>query len=261
MSRAVRNFVRLGFIAVTACALFVVVSEVHARPQVSLASSTVPNLARSCFNVLTFGADPTGANDSTKPFQDALLAASLQNGGAVCVPAGTFHISRLTLLSPGAVTATPGGPSLYGAGPGVTVLVATGSGDVFDSCPGYANVTGNTPPPFCPSPLPMYPVGSPYPGSQLKGVVLSNFTIQHSPAPNSSPASDFSFPYVQGLLVDNVCVSKSNNVFDLGERTSTTAYTSITIRDSSCGYSYTGHFMALHGSGSNISVRDNVSVC
>jgi hypothetical protein len=87
--------------------------------------------------------------------------------------------------------------------------------------------------------------------------VLSNFSIIHSPAPSGSPASDFSFPYVQSLLVDNVCVSNSNNVFDLGEHTSTVSYSSVTVRDSSCGFSYSGHFMALHGTGSNISVYDN----
>jgi hypothetical protein len=95
--------VRIGFIEVAACAFFVVVSEVHG-PQVSFASSTVPNLARSCFDVMAFGPDPSGATDSTKAFQDALLAASLQNGAAVCAPAGTFQISRLTIYSSGAET-------------------------------------------------------------------------------------------------------------------------------------------------------------
>ena len=47
-------------------------------------------------SILDYGADPTGATDSTAAIQDALNAANAQGGGRVLVPAGTFQFSSLT---------------------------------------------------------------------------------------------------------------------------------------------------------------------
>ena len=45
------------------------------------------------FNVITYGADPTGATDSTTAIQNALNAANSAGGGVVYFPAGTYQIS------------------------------------------------------------------------------------------------------------------------------------------------------------------------
>lgn len=67
---------------------------------------TVDNLyvhgPRPWRDVIAFGADPTGANDSTQAFQAALDAAG-SDGAVVLVPAGTYSISN-RLVVPGGVT-------------------------------------------------------------------------------------------------------------------------------------------------------------
>jgi hypothetical protein len=57
--------------------------------------------------------------------------------------------------------------------------------------------------------------------------------------------------------VDNVCVSGSKNVFDLGDQISGPSFGPVVIRDSSCGFTFTGHFMAAHGAGGGIIVTNN----
>jgi Pectate lyase superfamily protein len=256
-----RRITVFGSLVFSMTVALVAFGETSAPPSVSVASVPMPNLGRPCYSVLAFGADPTGTNDSTPAFQSAIQSATSQNGVGVCAPAGTYQISHLTLFSSTATGGTQGGTSLFGAGPDLTVLVATGNGNVFDSCPGYANVTTpSTIPSLCPATLPNYPGPTPNPNSLLRGVVLSNFSIVHTAIPTGAPSSDFFFPYIQGLLVDNVCVNLSHNVFDFGEHTATASYGSITIRNSTCNYSYSGHFMALHGNGTGISVFDNTIV-
>ena len=80
-------------------------------------------LESSAFNILNFGADPTGATSSTTAIQDAIDAAAVA-GGIVFVPAGTFEHGLLTI---------PGGVSLYGV-PGAswfTLNHASSNGLVF----------------------------------------------------------------------------------------------------------------------------------
>lgn len=48
-------------------------------------------------NVLDFGADPTGREESTQAFRRALNAC--RGGGAVWVPAGTYSLAGVTMRS------------------------------------------------------------------------------------------------------------------------------------------------------------------
>ncbi len=47
-------------------------------------------------SILDFGADPTGATDSTSAIQDAMNEANSNGGGVVYVPPGTFNFSALS---------------------------------------------------------------------------------------------------------------------------------------------------------------------
>ena len=53
----------------------------------------IPNIAGSVFNVTAYGADATGASDSTVAVQNAIDAAAAAGGGVVFLPAGTFQVS------------------------------------------------------------------------------------------------------------------------------------------------------------------------
>lgn len=65
-------------------------------------------------SVLDYGADPTGAVDSTTAFQSAINDVSAQSGGVVFVPYGTYLISQLTMSGAGSGTAV----QLIGSGGG-----------------------------------------------------------------------------------------------------------------------------------------------
>ena len=62
----------------------------------SSVSRTVQSKLSECISVLDFGADPTGAADSTSAFQ-AAAAANL--GGEVIVPAGTYLVGNIGWLN------------------------------------------------------------------------------------------------------------------------------------------------------------------
>jgi len=53
----------------------------------------LPNPAGPLFNVIGFGADPTGAVDSTGSLQAAINAAQLAGGGVVYLPEGQYRVS------------------------------------------------------------------------------------------------------------------------------------------------------------------------
>jgi hypothetical protein len=85
--------------------------------------SPIPRIEGPVFDVRTYGADPTGAADSTAAIQAALNAASKAGGGVVSLPPGTFKISKtgghelLRISSNGVV--------LRGSGPDQTFLLST----------------------------------------------------------------------------------------------------------------------------------------
>jgi hypothetical protein len=86
---------------------------------------------RPWFDVVAFGADPSGAADSTPAFTAAILAATgsaapATNGrvakGPVWIPAGTYEITSDVLIQ------SVLGFNLRGAGPDATILHASGTG-------------------------------------------------------------------------------------------------------------------------------------
>jgi hypothetical protein len=249
---------RVLTLAFAALSLLIGFADGASKSLASQSLPTVSNDGRTCLSVNDFNADPTGARNSTPAFVAAIQSANQQNGVSVCVPAGTYKInSDITLYPNGFSGTNAGGPaSLYGAGPGLTVLNVTDTGNVFDSCPSYSDVTPQyTPPPSCPALL-SHTTGMPNLNSTLKGITFSKFSILHSGTPKASE-TDFYFPSVQGLLIDNVCVSNSSNVFDFGQQGSTPSFSSIVVRDGTCPYQFSGHFMALHGNGSLVTVEGN----
>lgn len=85
-------------------------------------------------SVLTFGADPAGASDSTNAIQKAIDAVGT-SGGYVQIPPGTYKISS-TLTRPANVT-------IAGAGPEITVINATCNCTIIDSTGTHSNVLNN----------------------------------------------------------------------------------------------------------------------
>lgn len=53
----------------------------------------IPDRTGPVFDVTDYGADPTGASDSTSSIQNAIYAAQAVGGGVVYLPAGEFRIS------------------------------------------------------------------------------------------------------------------------------------------------------------------------
>lgn len=62
----------------------------------SLTKVSYSMIEGSPFNILDYGADPTGATPSTSAIQAAIDAAGAAGGGVVIVPEGTYKISELT---------------------------------------------------------------------------------------------------------------------------------------------------------------------
>ncbi len=80
-------------------------------------------------SVLNYGADPTGAVDSTSAFNSAITAAKAAGiGVGVSIPTGTFLISSTVDISFNAISV-----SLKGAGSASTIINYTGSGPCIRS--------------------------------------------------------------------------------------------------------------------------------
>lgn len=52
-----------------------------------------PDTVVSAFNVIDYGADPTGQKDCTSAIKDALIEAGMAGGGTVWMPVGTYLVS------------------------------------------------------------------------------------------------------------------------------------------------------------------------
>jgi hypothetical protein len=88
----------------------------YARTAAEVAASVTPtNLAYQQGDVRRYGADPTGAADSTTAIQSALNV-----GQAVYLPAGNYAISA-------ALTNAVAKRRIYGDGPAISVLKPTGA--------------------------------------------------------------------------------------------------------------------------------------
>jgi hypothetical protein len=77
-------------------------------------------IATNIFNVLTFGADPTGTNDSANAFQLAIAAAG-SNGNIVFVPPGQYIFKKTVWINQSGIT-IQGSPNIYGTGTGGTFI-------------------------------------------------------------------------------------------------------------------------------------------
>ena len=62
------------------------------------AGVTPSNYGYPANNIIRYGADPTGLNDSTSAIQNAIKVAS-QNYGEVYVPCGTFNVSTTLTMT------------------------------------------------------------------------------------------------------------------------------------------------------------------
>lgn len=94
----------------------------------------------STVNVLTYGADPTGATQSTAAFQAAITAAG--TNGTVFIPPGDYNITgglNLTNIQGGGL----GGFTLQGSGNGTTILRATGATNAILDLTGSAGMAIN----------------------------------------------------------------------------------------------------------------------
>ena len=84
----------------------------------------IKGLATPIYNVVGYGADPTGTLDSTAAIQAAVAAAG--SGGIVFFPPGTYNVSGTIWLN------TPFSGILMGSGVNVTFINATSpTGDIF----------------------------------------------------------------------------------------------------------------------------------
>jgi hypothetical protein len=94
----------------------------------TLTKATFSMIDGADLNVLDFGADPTGTNDSRAQIQAAIDAGAATNR-PVFIPAGTYRIDSVLTLSS---SSTPylNGVKIYGAGNKQTVLNCTGTGFV-----------------------------------------------------------------------------------------------------------------------------------
>ena len=90
------------------------------------AASTTSAATPDWINVASsgYGADPTGASDSTTAFENAISAAASAGGGVVYIPAGTYTISST-------LTCTTVPVYFVGDGAWATVISFTGTGDCF----------------------------------------------------------------------------------------------------------------------------------
>jgi len=95
-------------------------------------SRSMPDRLADIKNVLEFGADPTGASDSSTAFQNAINASSGNQRAIVFVPAGRYQISK-TISLPMSIAITGDGQASY--------LQGNVNGFILD----YFNTTGPNP--------------------------------------------------------------------------------------------------------------------
>lgn len=93
------------------------------------AGVTPVNLVYAPYNVLRYGADPTGVAISTTAFTNALAVAVTGGSGVIYAPFGTYLIGALSATMPGSGGDPRVGPGLriYGDGVNATILKQSGS--------------------------------------------------------------------------------------------------------------------------------------
>jgi len=211
---------------------------------------TVPQLI-PVFNILWYGADPSGTNDSTPALQAAVNLAAT-SGGEVLMPQGTYKLGGPIML--------PGGSySIVGYGANTSVLQPQRSDyDVFYACAAAApspNPTFLTATPIpLPSPTNFTACGPPASGNKVIGLTLQDFGIAH-PSAVTLPVYDINLPTAQLVDIVRLQTSSSFNVISLGE-TSTSAWTNVTIQGNSF-LNFGNDLITLHGGGGQLWILNN----
>lgn len=105
---------------------------------------------QSMYNVCspTYGADPTGAADSSTAIQNAINAAQAAGGGIVCIPAGTFKVAPNVLTLNNGVTGY-NNVRIIGAGAQSTVLKKSANGTLISMSGPATDTTGATHAKYC----------------------------------------------------------------------------------------------------------------
>jgi hypothetical protein len=115
-----RSALALGVGGLLAGGVATVISDAVGQPQASAAVPGTPDWV----NVTTYGADPTGAADSTTAFENAISAVATAGGGVIYLPAGTYTISST-------LTCTTVPAYFVGDGAWATTISFAGTGDCF----------------------------------------------------------------------------------------------------------------------------------
>lgn len=119
-----RSLLAMGAKGLLAGGAAAAISEVTSTTDA--AAATANTATPDWINVVAspYGADPTGANDSTTAFTNAIAAAASAGGGVVYIPAGTYTISST-------LTCTTVPVYFVGDGAWATVISFSGTGDCF----------------------------------------------------------------------------------------------------------------------------------
>ncbi|MCM3492836.1 hypothetical protein M4D52_05200 [Paenibacillus lactis] len=119
------------------------------------------------FDVIDYGADPTGQVDSASAIQSAINVANSTGGGVVYIPTGEYKIST--------VLTNKENVSLLGDGPGKTVIIA-------DNCDGIKSEVHG----ISISNFTLKPIGNSYTGLSLSGDYLRVDNISFFPQTNGT---------------------------------------------------------------------------
>lgn len=114
----------MGTTGLLAAGAATVISDVVGKSQADAAVTPGAAGTTGWFNVTSYGADPTGATDSTGAFQTAIAAVASAGGGVVYMPGGTYTISST-------LTCTTVPAYFLGDGAWATTISFTGTGDCF----------------------------------------------------------------------------------------------------------------------------------
>jgi hypothetical protein len=110
----------MGATGLLASGAAVAVTEATGATPADAGTTTTP----AWINVTSYGADQTGAVDSTDAFNKAVTAAADAGGGVVYIPAGSYQIAST-------VTCTAVPVYFVGDGAWATIISFTGTGDCF----------------------------------------------------------------------------------------------------------------------------------
>lgn len=92
-------------------------------------SSSWKNLGKDVYDVVLFGADPTGTNDSLSAFNAARDAAKNSRGGIIFIPPGVYKLSNTFQIGDGTSTSISTYHGLRIVGSGSTRLTSTSFSD------------------------------------------------------------------------------------------------------------------------------------